>query len=82
MIDHILSKNIDPQLIKSCGQLPHGLGLDSDHRDVFMDIDTTSILSLVSQHQSTPTPTHPIPSNNDGHNDSDCNTSLPRGGEL
>ena len=46
MIDHILTKNIDPQTFRRSGQLPHGLGFDSDHRAMFMDIDAETMLSL------------------------------------
>ena len=46
MIDQILTKNIDPSLIRQCGQPPYGDGFYSDHLSMFADLDANIILEI------------------------------------
>ena len=51
-IDHLMMMNIDPQIARRSGQLPHGIEFESDHRGMFADLDAQEMLYL--------TPNEPI----------------------
>ena len=46
VIDHIDTYGIPEENVVSAGQLPHGIGFDSDHRCIYADLDIESILGF------------------------------------
>ena len=68
IIDHILTRNIEPNLVRNCGQLPAKEGFSSDHRAMFADIKSTEILHIdpVTAQQA---PRRQLNSKNEKHRD-------------
>ena len=46
-IDHIDTYGIPKENVVCAGQIPHGIGFDSDHRCIYADLDIKSILGLM-----------------------------------
>jgi hypothetical protein len=46
VIDHILSIGLDIESIERAGQLPHGMGFQSNHRCIYADIDMEKEIGL------------------------------------
>ena len=47
IIDHILSIGLGFESIMKAGQLPHGMGFQSNHRFIYADIDMETDIGLV-----------------------------------
>ena len=46
VIDHIELLGIDTTTVVRRGQLPHGIGFDTDHRAMYIDLDTDQLFGL------------------------------------
>ena len=47
IIDHIISIGVGPDSIVRVGQLPHGMGFQSNHRCIYADIDMETEICLI-----------------------------------